>query len=192
MKKIEFDPGYAPIVIESLGQVGYLYYMFTSVPDKKLKRLNFNAISAKLEQHLKTNVSFYIGCLLWGCYISQFENCEIEGNKLLGEDCTQEEYTGEIDFLIDFIENQYPRDTKYYQNRIYKPDEKYIPILKAYREFLIVNKGFCNCANTKDIIIPNSLKKPSKEELKTIKEKVDSAINNKNLIELFECYDILF
>ena len=82
-KKIEFDPGFAPLVIESLGQVGYMYYMFNSIPDKKLKRLNFRVIASKLEKHLELNIAFYMGCLLWASYISEFENYEIEGADYL-------------------------------------------------------------------------------------------------------------
>ena len=40
-KIILFDPGFAPLVIDSIGQVGYTYYMFSAVPDLKLKRLNY-------------------------------------------------------------------------------------------------------------------------------------------------------
>lgn len=190
--KIEFDPGFAPVVMESLGQVGYNYYIFSSIPDKKLKRLNFNVISSKLEKHLKTNVAFYLGCLLWASYISQFDDCEIEGNKLLGEACEEKEYTDELDFLIDFIENQFPRDTKYFQNRIYNPDERFIPILKAYREFLVINKGFCNCSNTSQIIIPKSLKKPTKKQLDKIKDDIQKAIENKNIDSLLDSYEFIF
>lgn len=191
-KKIEFDPGFAPIVIESLGQVGYIYYMFSSIRERKLKKINFASVSAKLEKHLKANVTFYIGCLLWASYISQFENYEISGNKLLGEDCKEEDYTNELDFLIDFIENQYPRDTKYYQNRIYNPDERYIPILKTYREFLVINKGFCACSNTSDILLPENLKKQNKEQLDKIKNIIFKAIEDKDLNTLIDCYEILF
>ena len=132
---IQFDPGFAPIVMNSIGQVGYVYYMFNAVKNVKIKRQNFFTVSIKLEKLLKENIAFYLGCLLWGTYISQFDK-EIEGNKLLGEECSEDEYTSEINFLIDFIENQYPRDYKYYKSKQYIPDEKYLPILKAYREFL--------------------------------------------------------
>ena len=178
--------------MESLGQVGYTYYMFSSIPDKKLKRMNFNVISSKLEKHLEINVAFYMGCLLWASYISKFKDYKIEGNKLLGEDCKEEEYTGELDFLIDFIENQYPRDTKYYQNRIYNPDKRFVPILKAYKDFLIINKGFCNWSNTSDVLLPSNLKKLDETQLESIKEKIFNAIKNKNLVELLNYYDILF
>lgn len=188
---IQFDPGYAPIVMDTIGQVGYIYYMFNAVKNVKIKRQNFFAVSIKLEKYLKENISFYLGCLLWASYISRFDK-EITGNKLLGEECTQEEYTSEINFLIDFIENQYPRDYKYYKNKIYVPDERYLPILKAYKEFLILNNGFINCSKTSQIVLPEYFKKPSENELDTINKNIQEAISSKNLTILFECYGIIF
>ncbi|MBQ7287557.1 MAG: hypothetical protein IJW73_07345, partial [Candidatus Gastranaerophilales bacterium] len=114
-----FDPGYAPLVIESIGQVGYTYYTFSAIKDFKLKKLNFINVSKKLEKLIKNNVAFYLGCLLWGKYISQFEK-EIEGNKLLGEVCSEEEYTNEINFLIEFCETQFNKDYKYYSGKTFE------------------------------------------------------------------------
>ena len=189
---ILFDPGYAPLVINSIGQVGYTYYMFSAVPDVKLKRLNFTHVSTKLQKLLKTNIAFYLGCLMWASYIKKFDNYKIEGNKLLGEDCREEEYTSEIDFLIDFIVNQLPRDFKYYQNKKYVPDERYLPILKAYREFLVLNKGFVNCENTNQIVLPKSIKNLSNNEKNILNEKIQQALSNKDIDELLESYSLLF
>ena len=142
--------------------------MFNAVKNIKIKRQNFGLVSIKLENLLKINIAFYLGCLLWACYIKQFDNYEIEGNKLLNEECSKEEYTSEINFLIDFIENQLPRDYKYYKNKQYIPNSKYIPILKTYKEFLILNNGFTNCSKTNQIVLPHNLKKVSGNELDTI------------------------
>ena len=191
-KIILFDPGFAPLVIDSIGQVGYTYYMFSAVPDLKLKRLNFLHIYNKLQKLLKTNIAFYLGCLMWASYIKKFDNYKIEGNKLLGEDCKEEEYTSEIDFLIDFIVNQLPRDCKYYQNRKYISDEKYLPILKTYRDFLVLNKGFVECDNTNQIVLPKNIKKLSDTEKDNLNEKIQQALLNKNIDELLDSYTLIF
>ncbi len=188
---IKFDPGFAPIVMNSIGQVGYTYYMFSAVKNIKIKRQNFMAVSIRLEKLLKENVSFYLGCLLWASYISQFDK-KIDGNKLLGEDTNEEEYTSEINFLIDFIENQYPRDYKYYKSKIYTPDERYLPILRAYKDFLILNKGFVDCSKTSQIVMPSYIKKINKNDSETVNNKIQAAINSQNLKELLDCYDYLF
>ena len=191
-KKIKFDPGYAPIVINSLGQVGYSYYVFSAIPNVKLKRMNFPHTLRKIEGFLKTNVAFYLGCLLWASYIKKFDDYELEGNQLLGEECSEEEYTSEINFLIDTIENQLPRDSKYYLNKLYVADEKYLPILKAYKEFLILNNGFVSCSKTSQIMLPDSIKKLNEKELNLVNEKIQKAINDKEIEQLFDCYNLIF
>ncbi len=191
-KIVKFDPGYAPIVIDSFGQVGYTYYTFSAIPNLKLKKLNFAHTLRKLENFLKINIGFYLGCLMWACYIKQFENAQIEGNKLLNEECKEEEYTSEINFLIDFISNQLPRDSKYYQGKNYIADEKYLPILETYKQFLILNKGFVECSKVSQIIIPDNLKKLNNEELELLNEKIQQSIKNQDITELFEYYNLIF
>ena len=191
-KIVKFDPGYAPIVINSFGQVGYTYYTFSAIPNPKLKKLNFAHTLRKLENFLKINVGFYLGCLMWAVYIKQFENAELEGNKLLGEECSEEEYTSEINFLIDFVSNQLPRDSKYYQGKNYECDKKYLPILETYKQFLILNKGFVECSKVSQIVIPDNLKKLNTDELTLLNEKIQQSIENKDITELFEYYNLIF
>ena len=190
-KKVLFDPGYAEFAINYIGQVGYTYYMFNAVKNPKIKRQNFPLVSIKLEKLLRANVSFYLGCMLWACYISKFDDYEIEGNNLLGEECSQEEYTSEISFLIDFVENQYPRDYKYYKNKLFVPDEKYLPILKAYKEFLILNNGFINCSKTNQIVLPSNFKKLDENQYDYIYGQIQKALNMKNLEILFDSFDLI-
>ncbi len=192
IENVKFDPGYAPIVLNALGQVGYNYYIFSAIPNVKLKKMNFPHTLRKIEGFLKTNVAFYLGCLLWASYIKQFENAQIEGNKLLGETCSEEEYTSEINFLIDTITKELPRDCKYYLGKNYECDEKYLPILEAYKQFLILNEGFVNCSKVSQIIIPENLKKLNDEQLNLINEKINKAIEEKEIEQLFECFDLIF
>lgn len=189
--KILFDPGYAPLVMDYLGQVGYCHYMFSAVKDVKTKRLNFPMVFQKIQKLLKKNVAFYLGCLLWASYIAQFDK-DIVGNQLLGDDATEAEYTSEINFLIDFIEVQLPRDTKYYLNKHYEADERYLPILKAYKEFLILNKGFINCSKTSHIVLPKELKKLSDDSYKKVYEIIQNTIDKKDIELIFDGYSELF
>ncbi len=192
IENVKFDPGYAPIVLNALGQVGYNYYIFSAIPNIKLKKMNFPHTLRKIEGFLKTNVAFYLGCLLWASYIKQFENAQIEGNKLLGEACSEEEYTSEINFLIDTITKELPRDCKYYLGKNYECDEKYLPILEAYKKFLILNEGFVNCSKVSQIVIPENLKKLNNKQLNLINEKINKAIEEKEIEQLFECFDLIF
>ncbi len=191
-QEVQFDPGFAPIVIESIQQLGYTYYSFDAIPNIKLKKINFPTVYKKLEKYLKTNISFYLGCMMWALYISQFENCEIKGNKLLGEKCEENEYTDEINFLIDLVEKKLPRDLKYFLNKNIEQDERYSVILNTYKDFLIINKGFCNCSNTSDIKLPDNLKKLDKDELNNLNTIIQNAIEEKNIDKLLDSFRVLF
>ena len=191
-EKVLFDPGYAPIVIDSLGAVGYTYYMFSASKDIRIKKINFPSVFKKIENLLKINVSFYLGCLLWASCIASVENGELEGNKLLGEDAKEEEYTSELDFLIELVEKGLNRDTKYYLNKIYQPDSRYLPILKTYRDFLVINKGFTSCQFTNQIVLPENLKKLDEEQIEALKERITFAINSKDVTLLLGEYGLIF
>ena len=191
-KKVLFDPGYASLVMDSIGAIGYTYYMFNAVQNLKIKRINFPNVFKKLEKLIKTNVAFYLGCLLWASYIKQFDNYEIIGNKLLGETASEEEYTSEINFLIDFIKNQLPKDSKYYLNKSYIPNENYLLILKTYKDFLILNHGFVNCSKTNQIVLPENLKKLNSQELQNVYQKIQEVISAKQIDTLLNYFTILF
>ena len=191
-EKVQFDPGFAPIVIESIQQLGYTYYSFDAIANIKLKKINFPTVYKKLEKYLKTNISFYLGCMMWALYISQFENCEIEGNKLLGEKCKESEYTDEINFLIDLVEKKLPRDVKYFLNKNIEQDKRYSVILNTYKDFLLENKGFCDCADTSDIKLPKILKKLEKNELDNLNTIIQNAIEEKNIDKLLDSFEVVF
>lgn len=185
-KKVLFDPGYAPLVIESMGQIGYTYYVFAAVKDYKAKKLNFPHTLRKIERLLKTNIAFYLGCLMWGLYIKQFDDYKIEGNKLLGEKCDEEEFCSEINFLLDFVQNQLSKDSKYYLNKPYETPDGYVEILNTYKQFLILNKGFVSCEKTNQIILPDNIKKLDKKGLEEINTKIQNAIKNENIESLLD------
>lgn len=191
-RKIPFDPGYAPLVIDSIGQVGYTYYLFSASRDMRVKKINFPNVFRKIENLLKVNIAFYLGCLMWASCIASIDDCELEGNQLLGEETTEEEYTNEINFLIELLETGLNRDCKYYLNKTYSPDERYLPILKTYKDFLILNKGFVACSRTNQIVLPENLKKLAKKETKELEEKINSATKTKNICSLLDYYGYIF
>ena len=64
------------------------------------------------------------------------------------------------------------------------PEEDSI-MLQIYREFAVMNEGFVNIKKTSDLKMPSVIKKPSAEELKTIKMTIDTVVETGNFDLLF-------
>ena len=56
-------------------------------------------------------------------------------------------------------------------------------ILKTYKDFLILNKGFVDCSKTNQILIPENV---SYNDLELLNEKIQNAISNKKIELLLE------
>ena len=192
MQTVLFDPGYSDCILGVSDNVEFMYSAFvqSSMPLKQ-KKFQFSILFPKLKKMLSQNVSFYLGCLLWAVYLKSLKNAVFENNPCLDTEFDEKTAYDETNFLIDFINDKFNKDAKYYINATYKKDERYITILKTYNEFLKLNEGFKNVKTTADINLPSNLKVPSTGELKTIKQKIDGAISLKDLTKLFDVYELI-
>ena len=57
---------------------------------------------------------------------------------------------------------------------------------------MILNKGFVNTSKVSEIVIPDNLKKLDKKNLELINEKIQQAIEQKEVEQLFDCYNLIF
>lgn len=192
MQTVLFDPGYSDCILGVSDNVEFMYSAFvqSSMPLKQ-KKFQFSILFPKLKKMLSQNVSFYLGCLLWAVYLKSLKNAVFENNPCLDTEFDEKTAYNETNFLIDFINDKFNKDAKYYINATYKKDERYITVLKTYNEFLKLNEGFKNVKTTADINLPSNLKAPSTGELKTIKQKIDEAISLKDLTKLFDVYELI-
>lgn len=192
MQTVLFDPGYSDCILGVSDNVEFMYSAFvqSSMPLKQ-KKFQFSILFPKLKKMLSQNVSFYLGCLLWAVYLKSLKNAVFENNPCLDTEFDEKTAYDETNFLIDFINDKFNKDAKYYINATYKKDERYITVLKTYNEFLKLNEGFKNVKTTADINLPSNLKVPSTGELKTIKQKIDGAISLKDLTKLFDVYELI-
>ena len=133
------------------------------------------------------NVAFYLGCLLWAVYLKSMDAI-IQDNPCFGETFNESEALDEVNYLINLLESDLKKDVKYYMGKNYEPNPEYLPILKMYSEFLVLNNGFVNLEKTADIVLPSGLKKVKADELKKIKEYIGGAILNKDLTILFNAF----
>ena len=89
--------------------------------------------------------------------------------------------------MLNFIK-LFPKDMKYFMSTSFEFDERVSKILNAYKEFLIINKGFVNTITNKDLLLPKGLKTEGAEGFK---EKIDEAISSKDLSKLLEYTDLI-
>lgn len=180
----QFDPGFVQHISAFVPNIEYIYAGLNRLKNFTLKKNQFKMYYPKIQSLLKNYLGFYLGCILWATYISQLDEKPILNNLCFGGEYSEKETLSEVDFIKDYIE-QLKKDVKYYTGQDFTIDENSINILKAYREFLIANKGFVETKTTKDIKLPANLKTPSDKDLEEILSGIEKVIDNGKLYELF-------
>lgn len=180
----QFDPGFVQHISAFVPNIEYVYAGLNRLKNFTLKKNQFKMYYPKIQSLLKNYLGFYLGCILWATYISQLDEKPILNNLCFGGEYSEKETLSEVDFIKDYIE-QLKKDVKYYTGQDFTINENSINILKAYREFLIANKGFVETKTTKDIKLPASLKTPSDKDLEEILSGIEKVIDNGKLYELF-------
>ena len=171
LKGLEFDPGFAPYILAFQGTVEYLYMDINRFKNLSQKKLKFMQYHKKVLEIFENNIGFYVGCLMWAAYIKTQPKQEILGNHCYGKSYSEDENVTETRFMIQFTD-LFPKDMKYFLNQNFAFDEKKIQLLKAYEEFLILNKGFTESKYNTDIMLPESIQTDNAESYKGIIEEV--------------------
>lgn len=180
----QFDPGFVQHMSAFVPNIEYVYAGLNRLKNFTLKKNQFKMYYPKIQSLLKNYLGFYLGCILWAAYISQLDEKPILNNLCFGGEYSEKETLSEVDFIKDYIE-QLKKDVKYYTGQDFTINENSINILKAYREFLIANKGFVETKTTKDIKLPANLKTPSDKDLEEILSGIEKVIDSGKLYELF-------
>ena len=89
--------------------------------------------------------------------------------------------------MIKFLE-LFPKDMKYFLSTEYKINDDDMKILKLYREFLVLNKGFVNSKTNTDIVLPDGMKTENTESFKDI---IDEVIKSENLSKLVDYKNLI-
>ena len=182
MSGLEFDPGFAPYILAFQGTVEYLYTDINRFKNLSQRKMKFKQYYKKILDVFYNNIGFYIGCLMWAAYIKTQEEQEILNNYCLGQKYNEEGNTVETDFMIKFSE-QFPKDMKYYIGQNFEFDNSITLILSAYKEFLIINRGFIEAKNNTDIKLPEIV---NITDAASYKEKIDSVLETGDLSKLME------
>ncbi len=191
MKSVKFDPGYAKYITILSISLNFIYKKINSIKNFNQKKMQFKMNYKNILHIVDNNVGFCLGSLLWAVYIKSSEEAKIEGNPCLGDTFNKDECVEEIDFSIKFFD-QLKKDAKYYLNQNYEINPIYIKILNLYREFLLLNANFVNTKTTSDLLLPEKIKFPSDDDLKTIKSKIDEVLQTGNLLDVTEVLPLIY
>lgn len=191
---VEFDPGIGNFVInfnEYINEVYLNLYFFKTIHQKKAK---FKLIYKQIENAINNNICFYKGCMLWAYLITDKNKDnpkEIKGNVFLNlpqEEIENYDYLIQVNFLENFF-NSFEKDMKYYLGIKYEISQEQKEILKTYKEFLTLNKGFINTKTTADIVLPEKIRnlKPDFD----VEKLIFSAIEKENLVIIGENFKLV-
>ena len=184
---LEFDPGFGPYILAFRGTVEYLYMDINRFKNLSQKKMKFRQYYKKFIEMFNNNLGFYIGCLMWAAYIKTQPEQEILNNPCLGTKYNEEENTADTDFMIKFLE-LLPKDMKYFLGMDYQTNDDDTKILKLYREFLVLNKGFVNSKTNTDIILPSGLNFKNTE---TFNDIISEIIQSKDLSKFIEYKNLI-
>lgn len=184
---LEFDPGFGPYIMAFQGTVEYLYLDINRFKNLSQRKMKFRQYYKKILEVFNNNLGFYTGCLMWAAYIKTQKEQPILNNNCLGQQYNEQENVAETDFMLRFVE-LFPKDMKYFLGENYEFSDSVKIILEAYREFLIINKGFTESKNNTDIKLPAHL---NVKEAENFKEKIEEVIKSGNLSALIEYIDVI-
>ena len=191
---VPFDPGYSPISFSFVGNALGLIQEFSKLKAPHQKKFWLMKNEAQILNLINKTTSFYLGCILWGGFLSnRFKNSpkEIENNnasKMSEEEFNDFDCTYEVKFTLDYIKN-WNRDFKYFVGKPTKIEPFITEILTNYLEFAKINANFRNTKITSDIKTPECIahfKEFSTEKLDELCDKIYDCINSKKIEKLLD------
>lgn len=186
-KSIPFDLGLGQHVQSFAANIEYAYSELNSFVNSKMRKFQFQRFYPIFDEEIELNINFYIGCMLWACYIKQFDNKEISENPVLGEDVNEEQSLFNVNYLRNYLP-KFEKDSKYYLNKIVKINPKYYDLIDLYEEFLKINNHFVNTKTSSDLNLPFKIENP---DYNKILNTIQKAVETGDFSSLREYMDIL-
>lgn len=193
-KNVPFDPGYSPLSFSFIENIEFMlgdYFILKTPQQKKFKLMQ---LTPKINDLIVKNSAFYLGCMLWGGFLScrfKTEPKEITGNhtlKLSEEDAKDLDCAEETKYSLQFI-TQYEKDSKYYLNKPAQITPIVKEILNAYNEFAQINGNFLKTTKTNDIKLPKALshfEKLTDKQLDALHDGIKAIINDGKIEKLLD------
>ena len=188
-ESVKFDPGIGSLTVNFNEYINNVYSNIMNLHSPHQKRQQFKLYLNRIQEYMKNNIAFYLGCLLWAYYIyysNEKAPKEIEGNDLLNltpEQIKQYDYSLQVNFMDNYFDS-FERDSAYYGGKKIVIPDNWRKILSAYSDFLELNKGFVNTKTTADIVLPDCVKN-LKPNLNDIENLINLSIEKNDLNLLF-------
>ncbi len=185
---VKFDPGIGEFVIDFNEYINQFYSGLMNLRTIHQKRARFKLYFNKIQDCMKNNMAFYLGCLLWAYYIYNSninEPKNITGNPFLNMTKEQQEdydYMIQVNFMENYFDS-FERDSLYYTGKNVQISKEWKDILSLYSEFLQLNNGFVSVKTTADIMLPEKLKASNFDV--DINEIIQKSIKQEDLNILF-------
>jgi hypothetical protein len=186
-----FDPGYAQHTTILSISAEYLYTQLNQFKNFGQKKFQFKMAYPKFKHMADNNAGFCLGSLLWAVYIKSLGDVTIEGNPCLNGEYDEAETVEEADYSVEFYD-RLKKDAKYYLGENYEIDPLDVKILKLYKEFLILNKGFTSTNTTAELQLPQGFSIPDKKSCEKIHEKIQEVIKSGKLLDLKEVLPLAY
>ncbi len=187
---VDFDPGFIKHMSAFVPSIESIYGNINRLKSFNQKKMQFKMYYPRILKLIKNYLGFYTGCMLWAIVIQEYSDKLLLGNLCAGAEFEEDETAYELDFVIDYLA-QLEKDASYYLRETFKTDEKTMNLLKVYREFLVENKGFVASTKVSDLVLPKSLKTPSKDDMQIILNKIEEVTDNGKIEELYQLSDLI-
>ena len=186
-KSIPFDLGFNKYIQSFSYNIDYVYSEINRLVNLKVKALQFQNLYKEILNEIDLYINFYIGCLLWACYIKQFENKEISNNPVIGQEISDEEGLYTLNYLRNYLP-KFEKDVKYYLHRDIKLDRRYYDLINLYEKFLVLNKHFTQTKTSSDLVLPIELKNPDYDKILTT---IQGVVENGDFSPLREYLNVI-
>ena len=193
-EKVPFDPGYSKFTASFPKEAITHLEEVSKLKQNHQKKFALTNLESQVVPMIRLCASFYLGCVLWGSYLSiKFKDDarEIEGNPvflLSEEERTKLCYNEEIELITDFI-NKLEKASVFYLKRSSRLNPELVPYFEIYDKFIRLNDNFINLKSTDEIKIPEEMshfKKHNSKKLDELKQKIYEIINSEKLEGLLE------
>ena len=192
--KVPFDPGFSEFSAAIPDSAFLILNDIKNLSQPHKRKFEFQRLQVNLVAIIKSCAAVYLGCVLWGAYLSNRYKGDprgISGNIIMQmseEQRNEVDYEEELNLIIGLID-RLDKDSRYYLKKPGILTKEIIPYLEAYREFCRLNKNFVELDSTDKIKLPVEavhFADYDNQKLDELKARIEEIIASKKVETLLE------